>query len=238
MTTRQPTRLLVSVRSAAEAVEALAGGAGLIDVKEPARGPLGKPGRGVIDSVCGTVGGQAPVSVAMGEITEDFTDTLPGGVRYAKVGLAHGPVDWPDRLRGFRDRVSPARLIVACYADYECVIAPSPDELLDWASGHGASGVLIDTAVKGSHNLFDWFDVVALGRWVRRAQSAGLLVGVAGSLSGDDFVRAVELRPDVVAVRGAACRGGDRLERVDRRCVRRLAGVIEAGCPSPAGSAG
>ena len=35
--------LLVSVRSAAEAATALAGGADLIDVKEPSRGPLGRP---------------------------------------------------------------------------------------------------------------------------------------------------------------------------------------------------
>ena len=40
------TRLLVSVRSAAEAEEALAGGAALIDVKEPANGPLGKAPQG------------------------------------------------------------------------------------------------------------------------------------------------------------------------------------------------
>ena len=35
--------LLVSVRNAAEATEALAGGASIIDVKEPLAGPLGAP---------------------------------------------------------------------------------------------------------------------------------------------------------------------------------------------------
>ena len=36
-----PTRLLVSVRSADEAEAAIAGGADVIDVKEPSHGPLG-----------------------------------------------------------------------------------------------------------------------------------------------------------------------------------------------------
>ena len=35
------TKLLVSVRDAAEAIDALAGGADLIDVKEPLAGSLG-----------------------------------------------------------------------------------------------------------------------------------------------------------------------------------------------------
>ena len=38
------TQLLVSVRSPAEALAALEGGAALIDVKEPARGSLGRAG--------------------------------------------------------------------------------------------------------------------------------------------------------------------------------------------------
>src|SRR5947209_8028398 len=43
--------LLVSVRSAAEARAALDGGAALIDIKEPARGPLGRADDGVMAEV-------------------------------------------------------------------------------------------------------------------------------------------------------------------------------------------
>ena len=45
------TRLLVSVRSAAEAEAALLGGADVIDVKEPDRGPLGRADDAVIAAV-------------------------------------------------------------------------------------------------------------------------------------------------------------------------------------------
>ena len=63
-------RLLVSVRDAAEAEAALAGGADLIDVKEPSRGPLGRADAGVIRYVVKAVGGRAPVSAALGELKE------------------------------------------------------------------------------------------------------------------------------------------------------------------------
>jgi uncharacterized protein (UPF0264 family) len=62
------TRLLVSVRDAAEARAVLDAGAHLIDVKEPRRGSLGAAdGRQVAD-VLNTVAGRVPVSAAMGEL--------------------------------------------------------------------------------------------------------------------------------------------------------------------------
>ena len=49
-------QLLVSVRDLGEAAAALAGGADLIDVKEPIRGPLGRADeatiRGIVDAGC------------------------------------------------------------------------------------------------------------------------------------------------------------------------------------------
>ena len=52
------TGLLVSVRSADEADAALAGGADLIDCKEPARGPLGVAEPEVVAAILDRVAGQ------------------------------------------------------------------------------------------------------------------------------------------------------------------------------------
>src|SRR5258708_20746520 len=60
--------LLVSVRSAAEAEAALAGGAGLIDVKEPLRGPLGRADNAIVRSVIAPGARTPPVSAALGEL--------------------------------------------------------------------------------------------------------------------------------------------------------------------------
>jgi len=93
-----PTRipqLLVSVRDATEAAAALAGGADIIDVKEPRRGPLGMADVSQIEAVLRTVREQnptMPVSVALGDAgdwhAEQCHVRLPAGLNYIKLGTA------------------------------------------------------------------------------------------------------------------------------------------------------
>jgi uncharacterized protein (UPF0264 family) len=80
--------LLVSVRSAEEAAAALAGGADLIDVKEPSRGSLGRADDATIAAVVRTVGGQRPVSAALGELRDHPSPCAVPGLAYLKWGLA------------------------------------------------------------------------------------------------------------------------------------------------------
>src|SRR5260370_5526659 len=83
-------QLLVSVRSAEEAAAALAGGAAIIDVKEPSRGPLGRADDAVVQAVLQTVGGLRPVSAALGELPEGGMQAPPIAVSltFVKWGLA------------------------------------------------------------------------------------------------------------------------------------------------------
>ena len=48
---RTPPKLLVSVRTIEEARAALAGGADIIDIKEPTRGSLGRADEAVLTSI-------------------------------------------------------------------------------------------------------------------------------------------------------------------------------------------
>src|SRR3954469_22907203 len=89
-----PTRLLVSVRSAAEAEAALAGGADIIDVKEPSRGSLGMADETVIQDVVATVAGRAPVSVALGDLADNRAYAALPGVTWAKLGFRPLERDW------------------------------------------------------------------------------------------------------------------------------------------------
>jgi uncharacterized protein (UPF0264 family) len=83
--------LLVSVRNPAEALAALAGGADVIDVKEPERGPLGAADVSTIAAVVLAVEGRAPVTAAMGELTDLIgakREPMPAGVALFKIGLS------------------------------------------------------------------------------------------------------------------------------------------------------
>src|SRR5688572_22177610 len=91
---RSSPGLLVSVRSAEEAVAALAGGADVIDVKEPNRGPLGAADPQTIAEIVRVVRGRVPVTAAAGELLDAGergatrpVESLLSGVSLFKIGL-------------------------------------------------------------------------------------------------------------------------------------------------------
>lgn len=233
-------RLLVSVRSAEEALAALVGGADIIDVKEPLHGSLGAATPATLAAVVRAVAGARPVSAALGELAPRTGEpgplalsALPPGLAFAKMGLAAAPRDWRDRLTRHFDPSSQdgrphhadapgPRPIAAAYADAERAGSPAVDAVLDWAMDRRAAGLLIDTFVKDGRDLFAWQGDAELRELIAKAHAAGLMVALAGSLAGESFARAAALGPDVLAVRGAACAGRDRTAAVDAQRVAAL----------------
>ncbi|MCA1686503.1 MAG: (5-formylfuran-3-yl)methyl phosphate synthase [Planctomycetia bacterium] len=222
--------LLVSVRSAGEARAALVGGARFIDVKEPARGPLGMADYEVWAAVRAAVPPGTPVSVALGELAEwggDGPDPARFlGFSFRKLGLAGSGPDWADRWWRLRRRWGggPSWVAVA-YADWERADAPPPGDVLDVAvASDDCAGVLIDTWDKSRPSPVD----LTWAPWFDRARQCGRLTALAGGLDAPAIGRLAPLRPDVVAVRGAACSGGDRGAEVDPARVAALARVASA----------
>jgi len=216
-------RLLVSVRSAEEAVLARDSGIDIIDAKEPSAGPLGPVEPKVLGAIVRVLGPDLPVGVAMGDLNDPeavlaAVSRLPPGSRsgpfYLKIGFA-GVVSVGRITVVLRRAVaaaaslsSPASVIAAAYADHDRAGSAPPDSLSDAAVAAGTGGVLIDTWEKNGGILLDRLTVAELSRWVARMRSAGMLTALAGSLGPDAIARVAEADPDVVGVRGAACRGG------------------------------
>lgn len=217
--------LLVSVRSAAEARAAVAGGAGFIDVKEPARGPLGRADYRVWSEVLAAVPPGTPVSVALGELGE-WGDETPDparfqGFAFRKLGLAGAGPDWADswaRLRAlWGDGPS---WVAVVYADWQDAGAPEPDRVVDAALAcDDCAGVLVDTWDKSRPSPVD----LSWARRFDRARRGGRLTALAGGLDVPAIARLAPLGADVIAVRGAACAGGDRGAEVSPARVADLA---------------
>jgi len=207
-------QLLVSVADPREARAALAGGADLIDAKDPRRGALGAVAPQRLRAICDAVGAQRPVSAALGDaaqaapIADAVRVAVDAGVAYVKVGFRgiRSPARVHDLAAAAR---APAglRLILVAYADWERAEGPRPDVLLEVAVAVGAAGVLIDTAFKGT-GLFDLLSCDTVGTWVAATRGAGLLAALGGGLEGPDLPTAREAGADIVGVRGAACEGG------------------------------
>ena len=215
--------LLVSVRSAAEALIALEAGADVIDVKEPNLGSLGAADFKTLAEIVRVVEGRAPVTAAMGELV-DFTAAncadqqikmIPPGVSLFKIGLAgcaelpNWQARWRDTIAALREPTSKSPQPVAViYADWQAAHAPQPNVVLHAAVQLHCPALLIDIWDKSAGGLFDHWPIDDLQTFLNRARSHELITVLAGSLLAESFDKAVQLAPHLVAVRTAACDAG------------------------------
>jgi (5-formylfuran-3-yl)methyl phosphate synthase len=223
---RETPGLLVSVRSAEEALEAVRGGASVIDVKEPDRGPLGRATPATWRAVKAVVPPSIPVSVALGELADWTAGPVDyEGISFRKLGLADAGIDWRARWAEVR-RLEPGqtRWVAVAYADWRLAGSPDPFAVLEAAIGaDDCSGILIDTWDKTKPTPLA--PTVEWGDWVAQARQGGRFVALAGGLDRAEIARLSPLRPDLFAVRGAACQNRDRsgLVRADQ-----VAGLVRA----------
>ncbi len=227
------TGLLVSVRSAAEAETALAGGADIVDVKEPRRGAMGPADPSVWKEILAAVGGHVPVSAALGELNSDEIceyASHAAGFAYAKVGLC----DWQRRgdfaakWLQVRHALPPDVCAVqVVYADDEAggckdFFAAGVAAL---TSASQSSLLVIDTFRKDRGNLLDLVSVQTLRDLNHRASQYKVRLVLAGSLNGNAIERLLCLEPAYFGIRGAACAGG-RDGTIDLACVKSLAQLV------------
>lgn len=233
-------KLLVSVRDVDEALNALRGGAHIIDVKNPEEGSLGAHHPKVIRSVCRAVSGRAEVSATLGDLPN-----LPGtaslaalgaavsGACYVKAGLLG--VKTPGEAEALLRLVCSAveeydvKVIAAGYADYSGLGCVNPLQLPRAAYNAGAAGVMIDIKEKNPpRKLFEYFTDAELRRFAEEAHSLNLIVALAGSLDRDDVSRVHSLGADIMGVRRGACRGGDRANgKIDEAAVAKYIEAIK-----------
>jgi uncharacterized protein (UPF0264 family) len=228
-------RLLVSVRTGDEVAAALAGGADIIDAKEPARGSLGPVSPEVLQAIAARMPAAVPLSVALGDFTEpDAVRLAVAGVKvpgrraptYVKLGFAgersEAAVTSLVAAAVADAAATPLRPIVVpvAYADHENAGSPAPEDLLRAAMAAGSRAFLIDTCLKDGRALLEWIALERLRRLSADARSAGMLLAIAGSLdlAALDHLAGIA---DVIGVRGAACRGG-REGSVEAALVRRV----------------
>ena len=234
-------QLLVSVRSADEVGPALAGGADIIDAKEPDRGSLGAVDRDVLRRILQRVPDDRGVSVALGDVSrpEEVAAAIHGlelpqmtSPTYLKLGFAG--VRSPDQIGlliehavSVTSRMAASHRIVAvAYADSERAGTMPPALIPSLAEAAGAAAVLLDTHGKDGRGLLEWLPSGALVEWVALARQAGLLAALAGSLRPRDLALVGRAHPDVVGVRGAVCSGGRQGQLSEDR-VRRFRLALE-----------
>lgn len=240
-------RLLVSVRSPDEAISAAAGGADIIDVKEPHHGSLGRPSahtavgiRHGLTEHCG-LPVPPPLSCALGELREwnldepsaaEFPETALAGYHFAKAGLAgcRDLRDWPQRLQRLRVRFAGVtNWVAAAYADAARAEAPEVEQVAAEATAGACRVLLIDTWKKDGSTLLDWLSPARLQRVSEDCAEAGVLLALAGRVQLSHIEILLRARPAIIAVRGAVCEAGDRVGQVRAARVSEFRAALQAG---------
>jgi dihydroneopterin aldolase len=210
------TLMLASVTGPAEAELALAHGADIIDLKDPARGALGALDPAVVREAVGAIAGRRPTSAVTGDLPMDpeaivaaAQEMAAAGVDYVKVGLFPGDRR-ADCIRALAPLARRTRVVGVMFADRGADL-----DLLPLMREAGFGGAMLDTAAKGAGRLLDHADAAMLGGFVRHCRAHALSTGLAGSLEAPDVPRLLLLAPDFLGFRGALCAAHDRTAGLD-----------------------
>ncbi|MEM4525107.1 MAG: (5-formylfuran-3-yl)methyl phosphate synthase [Methanothermobacter sp.] len=234
--------LLVSPINPKEAIEAIKGGADIIDVKNPREGSLGASFPWVIKEIRRITPDNMLVSATLGDvpykpgtISLAALGALTAGADYIKVGLygtknSKEAVDVMENVvKTIKDEEKKAFVVAAGYADAHRVGSLDPMEIPNVAYEAGADVAMLDTAIKDGKTLFDFLSVEKLQDFVKEAHNIGLKAALAGSIKKEQLRPLNEIGCDIVGVRGAACVGGDRnTGTIHRSAVTELKKLIEA----------
>jgi uncharacterized protein (UPF0264 family) len=221
-------RLLVSVRSPAEALLAAEGGVDFIDLKEPREGALGGLPVATIRAIVQALrqrGIALPISATIGDVPMHEAALIAARVEavgacavdYVKVGIERSPQAAAvlEMLAGSRHAVVP--VFIADHGLDEALVAQ--------ACRLGFPAVMADTADKRAGSLFDCVKAPELQRFVATVRQAGKLVGLAGALRLPDLPALRQLAPDFAGFRSAVC-AGDRASALDVQKLRGLVGLL------------
>lgn len=234
-------KLLISPINENEALEAIAGKADIIDVKNPREGALGANYPWVIQRIRKLTPKNIEVSCTIGEAPHlPATMALAAlgaattGVNYIKAGLwglkttEEAVLLLQNITKAVKESYPSINVVATGYADAERIGTVNPLHIPEIAYKANADFAMLDTAIKDGKNLFTFLTTSQLKTFISQAHNYGLKTALAGSLSKEDLAAVQALGPDVVGLRGAACTNGDRISgQITRKKVQELVAIIK-----------
>jgi uncharacterized protein (UPF0264 family) len=234
-------KLLISPRNEKEAVEAVTGGADIIDVKNPDEGPLGASFPWIIRRIRQVTPAEIEVSCTLGE-----APNVPGSMALASLGAASTGVDYikaglyglktPEEavyllrnvIKAAKEYNPAIKVVASGYADASRISTVDPLLVPEIAHKAKADIAMLDTAIKDGKTLFTFLTKTQLQHFVKASHSYGLKAALAGSLNKEQLPTVYRLGADIVGVRTAACTLNDRVNgQITRDKVQELVEIIK-----------
>ncbi len=221
--------LMVSVQNLEEAIEALHGGADIVDVKNLQEALVGSAHPLTVKAVRDAILGGRHASVTLGVVPNqagtvamavyaagvlDATSVKVGFMRTEYEQAVEVLLECREALEGFD-----TKLIGSLFADNPLYDGLKADHMVDLAEAGRCDGWLIDTLTKDGRNLFDFIPETELRDMVLAGKNSGMSTALSGHLRMEDLDELARINPDIVGVRGAVCQKGDRVASVHREAV-------------------
>jgi uncharacterized protein (UPF0264 family) len=234
-------KLLISPKNKTEAIEAIKGGADIIDIKNPSEGPLGANFPWIIKEILKLVPKNVETSCTIGEMPK-----LPGSISLAARGAASTGVNYikaglsglkkPEEainlmtnvVKAVKNYNSEIKVVITGYADAEKIGSINPLLIPIIAANVSADVSMIDTALKNGKSIFDFLDTDQIRNFVETSHKLKLKTALAGSIKIDDLKKIPLLEADIVGIRGAACTNNDRLYgKITRKKVQEIVNSLK-----------
>jgi len=229
--------LMVSVQNLPESIEALEGGADIVDVKNLQEALVGSAHPHIVRDVREAIPLDRHTSVTLGVVPNQIGTVAmaayTAGVLKAtsvKVGFMNTEYDYAvetllaakQALDGFE-----TKLIGSLFADNPLYDGLDPHLTVKLAHEGQCDGYLIDTLTKDGRNLFDFLTEPELRDMVFEGKELGMSTALSGHLRISDLDELARINPDIVGVRGAVCQKGDRTSGVHRDAVAEFKRQLE-----------
>lgn len=222
--------LMVSVQNVGEAIEALEGGADIVDVKNLQEALVGSAHPLIVKGVRESIPLERHASVTLGVVpnqsgTVAMAAYAAGVLDATSVKVGFMQTTYEEAVECLNDcRVAlegfDTKLIGSLFAD-NLLHDGGLDarNMVQLAKETKCDGWLIDTLVKDGRNLFDFIPEPELREMVMETKETGMSTALSGHLKLDDLDELARINPDIVGVRGAVCAKGDRDSGVHRDAV-------------------
>ena len=192
------TGFLASVASVEEAKLALAGGADIIDLKNPHTGALGALPLTTIADTVEFINNNAQTSATIGDLTADSGD-VPDAVRamqnyqgrtLSRLDYFQAEAIFSELINSLSVEASKYKLIAVLFADQKLDLS-----LLPQLAEAGFHGVMLDTATKQGSGLRANLPDQDLTRFIQTARQLGLISGLGRSIIHLGYPHPVTTRP-------------------------------------------
>ena len=223
-------KLLISVRSAEEALLAQESGADFIDLKDPEQGALGALDLAVTASIIAALNEGCMISATIGDlpmIAEEIDSAIARritlNIDYLKVGFFSASIEeYFSCLEVIKHYTKLGhKIIVVLFADIHY-----PDTLMNALSKANLAGLMLDTMYKNGKTLLDHYSDAEIERFIAQVRTDGRLVGLAGSLQIADVTKLKPYKPDYLGFRGGVCDASERQGALDAARIKEISKVL------------